>query len=319
MDDARLKNHILRTVVGQPNDSTEIGDADGNIILSDVAYYSAYAVYHEYFPRHLETILTLSNGQALCSGLGPKVPRHAYLLSRVGLTRKDIERLDLAGACINGTLSSTEESDDPTCEDTPFDPFTHRDVSRGGPRLICQREGNMLSFDHLGDTLESMHKSGLYLLILAMIVIPTGYGGIHLAGLQGMFPTGSEHLLWKCSCFILLSFAAFLLVMLFSAFGVITIGVRKTSDILKTAKKNTAPPYDDRTGNTERRTNTVSGTIGFILAFETVSLALVCAGTVVYIAARIFIVVESFISLRLVPIGVYQTPPRNVMGYIPHL
>jgi hypothetical protein len=29
--------------------------------------------------------------------------------------------------------------------------------------------------------------------------------------------------------------------------------------------------------------------------------------------------VESFISLRHVPIGVYQTPPTNFMGYIPHL
>jgi hypothetical protein len=38
-----------------------------------------------------------------------------------------------------------------------------------------------------------------------------------------------------------------------------------------------------------------------------------------YFAARLFIVVESFISLRHVPIGVYQTPNTNVMSYIPHL
>ena len=37
-----------------------------------------------------------------------------------------------------------------------------------------------------------------------------------------------------------------------------------------------------------------------------------------YIAARLFIVVEVFISLRSVPIGVYQTPDLNFMYYVPH-
>jgi hypothetical protein len=37
-----------------------------------------------------------------------------------------------------------------------------------------------------------------------------------------------------------------------------------------------------------------------------------------YIAARLFIVVEVFISLRSVSIGVYQTPDINFMNYIPH-
>jgi membrane protein implicated in regulation of membrane protease activity len=37
-----------------------------------------------------------------------------------------------------------------------------------------------------------------------------------------------------------------------------------------------------------------------------------------YIVARIFIVVEVFLSLRSVSIGVYQTPHINFMNYIPH-
>jgi len=45
----------------------------------------------------------------------------------------------------------------------------------------------------------------------------------------------------------------------------------------------------------------------------------VSAGTLLYIGARVFIVVESFISLRRVPIVVYQTPTTNFMGYIPPL
>jgi hypothetical protein len=37
-----------------------------------------------------------------------------------------------------------------------------------------------------------------------------------------------------------------------------------------------------------------------------------------YIAARLFIVAEVFLSLRSVSIGVYQTPDINFMNYIPH-
>jgi hypothetical protein len=43
-----------------------------------------------------------------------------------------------------------------------------------------------------------------------------------------------------------------------------------------------------------------------------------CFG-ILYLAARIYLVAESFLSLRNVPIGVYQTPYLNVMGLIPHI
>ncbi|PVH77223.1 hypothetical protein DL98DRAFT_591473 [Cadophora sp. DSE1049] len=39
----------------------------------------------------------------------------------------------------------------------------------------------------------------------------------------------------------------------------------------------------------------------------------------IYIAARIYLVIESFISFRHVPIGVYKSPPLNFFGNIPHL
>jgi hypothetical protein len=40
---------------------------------------------------------------------------------------------------------------------------------------------------------------------------------------------------------------------------------------------------------------------------------------VLFSFARAYIVIESFISLRRVPVGVYQTPQGNIMGYVPHL
>lgn len=41
-----------------------------------------------------------------------------------------------------------------------------------------------------------------------------------------------------------------------------------------------------------------------------------CAGTLLYIFSRLYIVVESFVSLRRVPIGVYETV--TWAQYIPH-
>ena len=40
---------------------------------------------------------------------------------------------------------------------------------------------------------------------------------------------------------------------------------------------------------------------------------------IVYIAARIYLVIESFISFRHVSIGVYKSPPLNFFGNVPHL
>jgi hypothetical protein len=48
-------------------------------------------------------------------------------------------------------------------------------------------------------------------------------------------------------------------------------------------------------------------------------LSIVASIGVIYVAPRIYIVAESFLSLRYVPIGVYQTPDFNVMGLIPHI
>jgi hypothetical protein len=38
-----------------------------------------------------------------------------------------------------------------------------------------------------------------------------------------------------------------------------------------------------------------------------------------FLLSRVYIVLKSFISLRRVPVGVYQTPKLNVMDNFPHL
>jgi hypothetical protein len=41
--------------------------------------------------------------------------------------------------------------------------------------------------------------------------------------------------------------------------------------------------------------------------------------SLMFLYSRVYIVLESFISLRRVLVGVYQTPNINVMGNFPHL
>jgi len=66
-----------------------------------------------------------------------------------------------------------------------------------------------------------------------------------------------------------------------------------------------------------RYLGSVSHRVEFILTY--VILAVSSLILFLYVGARLYIVVGSFISLRHVPIGVYQTPSSNIIGNIPHL
>lgn len=46
--------------------------------------------------------------------------------------------------------------------------------------------------------------------------------------------------------------------------------------------------------------------------------ALAGLGAVAYVLARVYLVLESFISLMRVPMGIYQTPEMDFIGHIPH-
>jgi hypothetical protein len=48
-------------------------------------------------------------------------------------------------------------------------------------------------------------------------------------------------------------------------------------------------------------------------------MAIFCLIALIYLGARFYIVLDSLISLRHVPMGLYETPSLNIMGFIPHL
>ena len=146
-------------------------------------------------------------------------------------------------------------------------------------------------------------------LVTAMAMIPAAYGCVHVGALSLIFPSSIERLLWKISCYYLITAAV-----VSGILGLFTYVNRKVYvewgvDILWNIVKMLEDCWDTifRHGKWSRRLG-----IG-ITSTPLFSIALV------YIIVRLYIVVESFISLRHVPVGVYETPTVNFMNYIPHL
>jgi hypothetical protein len=315
VDDPRLINHLV---------AIEDGALITSVIEPDVSYYAGEEVCDQYSPSNsIRSDISLSSGQALRSGLGPSCvlpgPKDIWGIT-VSLSNKDIYRLDMAGAFIKNILSSADQSEDSRrllleekaySTAVPFDPFKIKYINRHGTPLIRRREENLsfsgALFRILDDAgLEGGHIWDLFLLVLSLILIPTAYGGIHLSALHEMFPTTIESVLWKVSCFTLIGFTGIFFLSIIMVSGIIEL-------MIWIEEKQKDPK--SRLWRWWMRfaigTITALGLLGSCL--------LIYAATPLYVFARAFIVVESFISIRHVPIGVYQTPPTNFMGYIPHL
>jgi hypothetical protein len=315
MDDPRLINHLVTI-----EEHAEITSK----IEPEMTYYAGEEVQTQYYPCNVvHSEIYLSSGQALRSGLGPRcvLPDPKVVQQptgfNIGLSKKDIYRLDMAGAFINKILSSADQSED--CRRllleeevystaVPFDPFKITYINRHGTPLICLREENLSSSGFLFRLLDVYDwlRWDVSLLLLAMILIPTAYGGIHLSALHEMFPTTIERGLWKASCFTLIGYSGY------TFLSLILLGTYVTLSDFIGEKFNS--------GSTGWRLWMRSAVSEYMLDLISWGfLSLILAATILCFAARIFVVVESFISLRHVPVGVYQTPPTNFMGYIPHL
>jgi hypothetical protein len=117
---------------------------------------------------------------------------------------------------------------------------------------------------------------------LLSILLPAIYGGIHLAARNAAHPTMEEHHMWMYACVVIMtSLPAIMLVYFF---------VRPFLEFYETVKKNGG------------------GNGWFWCIFVTVGSCLALAGVLLLFLARCFIIVESFISLRTAPIGIYWTP-----------
>lgn len=119
------------------------------------------------------------------------------------------------------------------------------------------------------------------------------YGGIHATAWNFTFPSAQERLLWRISCPILVAFGVPVAELIRYALRAQAEGWR---DVLHKVTLTSWYPLPHR-----RSLFHMFG--AFILPF--------------YIAARIFLVIEAFISLRRVPVGVYSAVSWALN--VPHL
>lgn len=136
-----------------------------------------------------------------------------------------------------------------------------------------------------GRTILFMMRERMFLLLL--VTLPLVYGGIHLATWDFHFATKTEHLLWKIACFEIMGTIPF--------GALYSLGFRRSS------------LFPARTFDFGRL---IKLEHALIWAFYPPLATL-------YALARLYIVVESFISLRHVPIGSYAAVPW--VQDIPHV
>jgi len=155
---------------------------------------------------------------------------------------------------------------------------------------------------------------------MAIIIIPAAYGGIHLGAIHTQFPSEIELTLWKSSCIILLGFAGLLLLGILGILALIGVFLILNTYLpaaIKSRLESWIHGLDRLFGKDWLGWGSLYD-LALITLFTIASIVLISV-VLLYVAARLFIVVESFISLRHVPIGVYRTPNTNFMSYIPHL
>jgi hypothetical protein len=140
-----------------------------------------------------------------------------------------------------------------------------------------------------------------------MALVPAAYGSVHLAALSIMFPTFIERLLWKISCYILIGFAGASGALSFLFMILLWVLERRTLESHYLV--NWLVRWMDILDNEGVET----------LYESTVSKVIIALVMAPYVSARLYVVVESFVSLRHVPIGVFVTPDINFMNYVPHL
>jgi hypothetical protein len=268
--------------------------------------YDIGKIKNEYVPAsNNEIVCIMASGESSPLGYGPtyykrscrrsedQQSRETCTIDLISFSEKDILRLDSTAKFLARGKTQTGR-DMATAEEIVATTFTAlfsaysaaARVKMGYYRLLTSRvanfNGKMLSFG-----------SGRAYNYAALALIPAAYGAIHVGALELCFPSLMERLLWNTSCYILILSAI--------ACGVIGLSVYLNHQVEKKWDLNIGQMLEH-----SPKVDSPWGIIIFVFIFLNTG-------------ARLYIVVESFISLRHVPVGVYQTPVVNFMNYIPHL
>jgi hypothetical protein len=257
---------------------------------------------------NIEPRLYLESGQVLASGFGPAddpdlIGHGKY---QVGLSQTDINRLNLAAKYMRKLLGSYKKSPiirnsfiTGTCVPKVqlLKPFSDSALQPFGDHLICDRVRNW-------PTLEELTENTVYTIFIlsaAVAVTNGGYAFIYVVANTILFPTVVEYNLWGFSCLVLCVYCWLSLYVwkkviakLGSVDGSWIAAVRKWKSSYKAKIKRSK--------------------LRRISALSVIALILL-----IYIFSRAFIIIESFISLRHVPLDIYRTPNITYFSYVPHI
>ena len=216
--------------------------------------------------------------------------------------------------------------------------------------LLCSIAQNVRPADLL--RLFSTRASASYYVAGMMMLLSALYGGVHLSLWNYNFPTRTERLMWRISAMALGSYPGFLvgqvglclvagivgvplwiIAMVFESSlknrwsSVLRLGRRQRSTVDPTerqwsrlmafeAKDNDYPSLTSSTFLWLKEQLPSAWRLFLAILLSPLTLVCICF-PILYLLSRIYIVVESFISLRHVPVGVYVGVGWS--RYIPHL
>ena len=119
---------------------------------------------------------------------------------------------------------------------------------------------------------DSRHKWIMPVFYILPLLLTAIYGGIHLTAWNSVFPTSVEGILWKIACIIIMASFPWLLACLLLFSAVDGLSMKYLTAVLK-------------------------------------YLTATCAmASFLVVPSRVYVIVESFLSLRRTPIGVYWVP-----------
>ena len=275
----------------------QIAPTDIEIILQEVPRSQAYEDQYQVMERCEFGFFYARPSPKLAEYLGVSdVDRKAIYKARLDLTEKCVLRHQMAQRAVTNA---------------PASQVSGEAIGLDGMRELRTRSSNAanliskLSLKYL----TSFWKPSSWKFSLALVVLTAINGSVHLTAWKFEFATPAERWLWRGSCVYIAVFALPVLALAF----LIELGT--------TFRERITPSYHNRDRACTCRTCKLLGylvipLLGLICVLYLLEVILLGIGLPAYVFARIFLVIESFFSLRHVPVGVYAAVPWS--NYIPH-
>jgi hypothetical protein len=308
-DDSNHASGVQSSDIHLATSQCELPEPDGEALCCPDA--------PSYVPvSNIEPRLYLESGQVLASGFGPaddpKFIGHGKY--QVGLSQTDVDRLTLAAKYMRKLLRSYKKSPivrksfiPGTCVPKVqlLKPFSDTALQPFGNRLICGRVEDWPTLEELAESM----GANIFILFGAVAFTTGFYGIVHGTAKSILFPTAFEHSLWDMSCLALFAYA----LLFIATWGMVD------------------PELNPELNFAKGSWIAEAGVI--VLKFKSFYKALLKRSKVwrisnslvggllllIYVSCRAFIIVESFISLRHVPLDLYRTPNITYLGFIPHV